>query len=162
VSPTPNALVGGPAATGVLIHRLIAELARSDGPRGPEWSAREARRVIRRWGEGGHAPVYRQAVRMRAITAAGVYFAEFARPGWRLIDALLVAGDAELDLVWQRAGRIEADELKTGRFADAELAAARAQAARQTVAGRSLFGDAFAGVRVVPLSSPGQAFWVAA
>jgi hypothetical protein len=146
----------------VLIHRLIAELARRHGPLSPQRTAREARRVIRGWGEGGHAPVYRQAIRMRAITAAAVYFAEFARPGWRLIDALLIAGDAELDLVWQRAGRIEADELKTGRFAGAELAAARTQAARQALAGRSLFGDAFAGVRVVPLTSPEQAFWVAA
>jgi hypothetical protein len=162
VSPTPDALVGGPSATGVLIHRLIAELARRHGPPSPQWTAREARRVIGEWGEGGHAPVYRQAIRMRAITAAAVYFAEFARPGWRLIAALLIVGDAELDLVWQRAGRIEADELKTGRFAAAELAAARAQAARQALAGRGMFGESFAGVRVVPLTSPEQAFWVAA
>jgi hypothetical protein len=162
VSTTPDVVVGGPSATGVLIHRLVAELARGSGPRGPEWSVREARRLIKEWGEGGHAPVYRQAVRMRAITAVGVYFAEFARPGWRLIGALLIAGDAEFDLVWRHAGRIEADELKTGRFGDAEVAAARVQATRQVAAGRSFFGRAFAGVRVVSLSSPEQAFWVGA
>ncbi len=97
---------------------------------------------------------------MRVITAAGVYFAEFSRPGWRLIRSLLVAGEAELDLVWQRAGRIEVDELKTGRFTSGEIARARAQAEGQTIAARKLFGESFAGVRVVPLTAPERSFWV--
>ncbi len=152
-------MVGGPSATGVLIHRLIAELAQRHGSLTPERTVREARRTLSRW-EGGHAPVYRQAIRMRVITAAGVYFAEFSRPGWRLIRSLLVAGEAELDLVWQRAGRIEVDELKTGRFTSGEIASARVQAQGQTIAARKLFGESFAGVRVVPLTAPERVFWV--
>jgi len=161
VSTTPDILVGGPSATGMLVHRLIAELARRHGSLSPELTAREARKLLARW-EGGRAVVYRQAIRMRAITAAAGYFAEFSRPGWRLIDSLLVAGEAELDLVWQRAERIEVDELKTGRFGAGELARARVQAEGQAIAARQLFGESFAGVRVVPLTAPERAFWVGA
>ena len=122
--------MGGPSATGMLVHRLIAELYAVTGSLSPELTAREACKLLARW-EGGRAVVYRQAIRMRAITAAAVYFAEFSRPGWRLIDSLLVAGEAELDLVWQRAERIEVDELKTGRFS--ALASSRGPECRPKV-----------------------------
>jgi hypothetical protein len=142
-----------------MIHELVAELARTRDSLDRDHAVGEARRVLRRW-EGDRALVYRQAVRMRVITAACVYFGEFSRRGWRLLGAQAIVGGSEFDLIWQRGERLEADELKTGRFGEAEQAAARVQAERQALAGRAFYGSGFAGVRVVSLSAPAQSFWV--
>lgn len=105
------------------------------------------------------SPTYRQANRQRVATAAAMYFARFPRNGWRFVGSEVNCGSVRLDLVWERNGSFEADEVKTGLTTP--LVWARLvwlQVEEQWWAGLDHFGPTFERVRAVMLSVPQQSF----
>lgn len=85
-------------------------------------------------------------------TAAAAYFHWFSPHGWNFIGAEVIRHGVAFDLVWERDGRVLADELKSGLGSlgpgDQEL---RAQLESQAEAGFAEWGESFAGVRAVLL-----------
>jgi hypothetical protein len=111
----------------------------------------------------GLAPGHRQALLSFLVPMAGSYLTHFARPGWRFAGSEVVVGGVALDLLWERAGRLQADEVKScasTTLAWRERAAPQAHA--QACAARAHYGRAFEGVRVVALAVADAGFWVAA
>ena len=143
---------------GELAHALIAGLL-ADGERAPE-AARISAAAARLPGLADVGS-YRLAVRQRVLTSAAVYFRLFAPPAeWVFEGSELRGPRAQFDLVWRSAEGVIVDELKTGRSATRrEIAAVREQAARETLAGSMVFGEAFLGVRLVSLGAPRTSFF---
>ena len=143
---------------GALAHALSAGLL-ADGERAPSpalISASAARLP-------GLAEVgsYRMAVCQRVLTSAALYFRLFMPTAeWAFHGAELRGLSARFDLVWRSADGVIVDELKTGRVATRrDVAALRAQVAREILAGAAVFGEDFLGVRVVSLGAPRTSFF---
>jgi hypothetical protein len=150
-------LVWAPTVRGTLCHRLIAELCER---RVSDRHAIEpyARALLPK----GLAPVHRQALLSFLVPMAACYLTRFARSGWRFAGSEVLVGGVALDLLWERDGRLEADEVKSSASEPTLfLPAAEAQARAQAQAAREYFGVSFAGVRVVALAV-GESVWVAA
>jgi hypothetical protein len=102
---------------------------------------------------------------IRAEGAAMLYLTRFAPvPSCEFVGAEAPVEGGQVDLVWRHAdGGVFFDELKTNRVrVDAQPNGMFAeQSSRYACAGRSLFGDAFAGVRIVPVLYPSRALFVA-
>lgn len=150
-------LVWAPEVRGVLCHRLIAELCAREITEPHAIEALAAGLLPPRL-----AAVHRQALLSFVVPMAASYLRHFARPGWRFLGAEVIVGDVALDLLWQRGGRLEADEVKSSASQPAAWRpAAEAQALAQASAARKHFGSPFAGVRIVALALA-DAVWVAA
>jgi hypothetical protein len=146
------------SSVGTATHLLIGRLAARYGIATDE----EILRAGRKWLVAPRLAIpNRQALRAQVLSLAGVYFRGFARPGWRLIATEVVIDDVALDLVWQRAGRIEVDELKTGRLRSVDYDPLQLQVASQLSAAMGEWGTSFAGVRAVVLTRPSTSFFVA-
>jgi hypothetical protein len=100
---------------------------------------------------------HRQATRARLRTDAHIYFRHFApTAAWTLVGWEVRAGSCRLDLVWRdEAGRVWADELKTGRFTKLDQGVS-AQVERQLEGGARRWGPAFAGVRLCLFGAPNE------
>jgi hypothetical protein len=151
-------LVWAPEVRGALCHSLIAELC-----------AREITdpSAIEGFARGLLPPrlavVHRQALLSFLVPMAASYLRHFARPGWRFVGSEVIVGDVALDLLWQRAGHLEADEVKSSASqSQAFMSAAQEQALAQAHAARGHFGPEFAGVRIVALAKPPASVWVPA
>ena len=90
-----------------------------------------------------------------------LYLTRFAPvPSCEFIGAEVDVDNGQVDLVWRHAdGRVFFDELKTNRVqVDVQPTGVLAeQSSRYASAGRRRFGDAFAGVRIVPVLYPSRA-----
>jgi hypothetical protein len=94
--------------------------------------------------------VYRQAAVQRVVSALMVYFHELASPGRAFVSGEHISNDVALDLLWRLPdGTVEADEIKTGLQASANLPAIQRQCITQCEAGVEEFGESFRGVRAV-------------
>lgn len=100
-----------------------------------------------------------QSSRQRAACATSVFFTRFHRPGWTFLGAEVVLEEGRADLLWQLPdGRVVIDELKSGSIgAVVEDRRTLEQVERYRQAGVRRFGADFAGVRLLPLTSPGRA-----
>lgn len=138
-------------ADGTAIHLFVALIAGKFGASASVAQILEASVVLH---TKGLAPVYRQAIMQRVVTAASRYFTRFSPRGWRFVGSEVIVGGVALDLLWESNGYLMADEIKTGAVAlfgegDLEL-----QVAGQLQAGREEWGDAFLGVRSIRLREP--------
>lgn len=141
---------------GTATHALIAYLAERFGSPTPEQVLRIGRASLHSASLGVPS---RQALRAHVLSLAAVYFRDFARPGWRLVGSEVIADhDVAFDLLWERDGILEADELKTGRLRPVDLERLRRQAQAQLEAGMLEFGDAFAAVHAIVLARPSTSF----
>jgi hypothetical protein len=136
---------------GQLAHALIADLAPLQRPAREHIVAAVSRALRERDSAN-------PALRRRLTDAAVTYFALFAPAHARLVGAELAVGGQRLDLVWRSGSVVWADELKCA--GDQLTSAITQQCARQLSAGRSCWGAAFAGVRVIWLQPPGRALVV--
>lgn len=102
------------------------------------------------------------SVRTRCSSATAQYLARCRPQGWDLVGYEEQVGRARADLVWAGSDpwRVLIDEIKTG-VADADDPRLLGQIARLLAGGARLWGDAFVGVRVIPLASPRRA-WLTA
>jgi hypothetical protein len=149
--------VWAPEARGTFCHQLIAELCKRQITGSPAIEAAALALAPARL-----AAVHRQALLSFVVPMAASYVRHFARPGWRFLGAEVIVGDVALDLLWQRRGRLEADEVKSSASEPtAWRPAAEAQALAQAHAGREHYGSSFAGVRIVALALA-EAVWVPA
>ena len=148
------------SGVGVATHALIGHLAARFGVPTPEQVLRIGRAGL----IGARLAVpNRQAVRAQVLSRTAVYFREFARTGWRFVGReVVVDHDLALDLLWERAGVLEADEIKTGRLRPVDLEGLRRDVAAQLDAARRVYGDAFVAVRAVVLTRPETSFEVRA
>lgn len=145
---------------GTATHALIGHLAARLGTPTPE-------QVLRIGRAGLYAPNLgvpnRQALRAQVLSRAALYFREFARPGWRFVGSEMITdNEVALDLLWERHGALEADEIKTGRLRPVDLERLRLQVEAQLEAGIREFGAAFSAVRAVVLTRPSTSFVVRA
>lgn len=101
------------------------------------------------------------ACRQRVITTTGAYFARFHREGWEFLGSEVKLGTGRVDLIWRTPnGRIVIDEVKvTASGAVVDDADTIGQVRRYNDAATSTWGDAFVGVRLLPLTAPGWALW---
>lgn len=108
----------------------------------------------------GLAVTYRQAAIQRLATATASYFRLFVLDeSWQYVGSEVKAARCRYDLVFERDGCVIADELKAGRVADrTELKLTDAQIARQLIAGRAKWSEAFLGVRALFLGAPRASF----
>jgi hypothetical protein len=151
-------LVWAPEVRGTLCHRLIAELCEHKIT-DPHVIERHARALL----PGGLAPVHEQALLSFLVPMAGSYLTRSSRSGWHFEGSEVIVGEVALDLLWARAGRLQADEVKScASVAIMWRERAAAQASVQARAARAHYGAAFEGVRVVALAVPDEGFWVAA
>lgn len=143
---------------GTLTHDLIAEIAsEKGGGAGPN----EVLDVALKFDFGSYSRPTTMARKQRAITLSGVFFSRFGRPGWSFVGSEVIVGDVALDLLWEREGALEADEIKTGSSAAAEYRdEAAAQARSQAEAASECLGPAFRGVRLVLLKAPSSCLHV--
>jgi hypothetical protein len=151
-------LVWAPEVRGALCHQLIGELCAREIT-DPHAIEPHARALL----PPGLAAVHHQALLSFLVPMAGSYLTRFARPGWRLQGSEVIVGGVALDLLWERAGRLQADEVKSSVstvLGWRERAAEQARA--QAAAGRAHYGPVFEGVRVVALAVPEHGFWIAA
>jgi hypothetical protein len=145
------------SSVGSATHLLIGRLAARYGVATDD----EILRAGRAWLAAPRLAVpNRQALRAQVLTLTAVYFRAFARPGWRLANAEQILDGVALDLVWLRSGRVEVDELKTGRLRQTDYERLRRQVGAQAAAGVQEWGPAFAGVRAVVLTRPSTSFFV--
>lgn len=135
---------------GVVVHALIAEIARRLGPDpSPAAIVALARRLLF---NSRLKPVYRQSHAQFVITCSAAYFRRFAPSGWTFMDSERVCRGVAFDLLWTRRGHIFADEIKTGIYgADIGASRLQAQASAQAEAGHLEWGSSFLGVRPVAL-----------
>jgi hypothetical protein len=111
--------------------------------------------------EPGLAVTYRQSAIQRLSTATASYFRMFAPDEtWTYFGSEVKAARCRYDLVFEHEdGQVIADELKAGRVGDrVELKLADAQIARQLIAGRAKWGEAFTGIRAIFLAAPRASF----
>lgn len=143
------------AQVGVRVHRVIGSLVD-----GPIPSPLEVVAATRQWWT--HDPcggTTAASARLRCATCVSVYFQRCVpdRKMWASTGVEVRAGRAVADLVWTHTdGRVVFDELKSGApdpETDAELAD---QLMRLVEGGTELYGDKFAGVRLVPLEAPAK------
>lgn len=151
-------LVWAPEVRGILCHRLIARLCER-GISDRHAIEPYARALL----PSGLARAHQQALLSFLVPLAGVYLTRFLRPGWQFSGSEVIVGRVALDLLWERSGRQQADEIKssvsvTPGWREGAVEQARTQAA----AAREQYGRAFEGVRVVALALPHETFWVAA
>ncbi len=99
--------------------------------------------------------------RQRAACAVASYFSRFFREEWQFVGAELGLDTGRVDLGWQTpTGQFVLDELKMGGLGDVvDDAATIAQVARYAEAAHARWGEQFAGVRLLPLTSPGRALF---
>jgi hypothetical protein len=151
-------LVWAPEVRGTLCHRLIAELCALEIV-DPHAIEPHARALLPR----GLASVHHLALLSFLVPMASCYVTRFARAGWQFAGSEVIVGGVALDLLWERAGRLQADEVKScASVAMAWQERAARQARAQARAARAHYGRAFEGVRVVALAVPDAGFWVAA
>lgn len=147
-----------PEQIGTLTHELIAAIARRYGG-AP--SPADVLELASKFDFGRFSSPIRMARRQRAVTLAGAFFSYFGRPGWSVVGSEVVVGEVALDLLWEKAGALEADEVKTGsRAAAGYLNEAKAQAQGQAEVARQYLGEAFRGVRLVLLKAPSTSLTV--
>jgi hypothetical protein len=111
--------------------------------------------------EPGLPVTYRQSAIQRLSTATASYFRMFALDEtWAYVGSEVKAARCRYDLVFENEdGEVIADELKAGRVGDrVELKLADAQIARQLIAGRAKWGEAFTGIRAIFLAAPRASF----
>jgi len=145
---------------GVATDALIGHLAARFGVLTPEQVLRIGRAAL--VGPRLALP-NRQAMRAQVLSRTAVYFREFARTGWRFAGREVIVGHAvALDLLWERAGVLEADAIETGRLRPADVERLRRQVEGQLYAGKRAYGDSFAAVRAVVLTRPQTSFEVRA
>jgi hypothetical protein len=154
--PSHGGQTGGPfdgRRTGLLAHQAIAGLL-ADGIRQPTTEQLLSTAALV---SAEPAVIYRQNAVQRLVTASAVYFRLFAPPAAvALVGTEVRIRGACFDVVWElRDGSIGADEIKTGRVANA---VARdefmAQTLRQARAGQRRWGTRFRCVRCLLLGEP--------
>ena len=103
--------------------------------------------------------VLNHSSRQRAACGVSTYFVRFHRTAWKFVGAEVSLGNGRVDLVWQLpSDRFVIDELKTSANGEAlEDRVTLEQIERYRRAGQQQWGGAFAGVRLLPLVSPGRA-----
>ena len=102
--------------------------------------------------------VLNHSSRQRAACAVSSYFFRFHRPTWSFVGAEVGLGSGRVDLVWKLpSGSYVIDELKTGALGDAiEDRHTLEQIGRYRAAATKQWGERFAGVRLLALTSPGR------
>lgn len=137
---------GVPATAGTIAHAVIAELL-TTGPTN-DGNIDAADRLVRDACHSLGRSLNAKRIRALALTSVCKYLSLLRPTMAEFIGAEVVLNTGRADLVWLLAdGDVFIDEIKTARFLDAE--AAVAQAARYATAGVDMFGDGFAGVRVI-------------
>lgn len=97
----------------------------------------------------------RRAVAAEAVSLARTYLVTCAPAApWALLGVEFDTGAGPVDVAWQDLdGRVFFDEIKTSRITGGQVAPSwMQQVHRYSKAGRSQFGDAFVGTRLLPLS----------
>lgn len=138
-------------ADGTAIHAFIAYVAGKFGAAASVAQIVEASAVLH---TKGLAPVYRQSIKQRVVTATSRYFTRLSPQGWQFMGSEWMVGGVALDLLWKRGSLLIADEVKTGAvalFSEEEL---KRQVAGQLEAGRREWGKNFLGVRAIRLREP--------
>lgn len=152
---------GRPSADeiGVIVHRVIGELLSTGVTHpGPEQVLAVTRSDLI-----ARAPVYRQAVRQQVLTKVAAYFGGFPLPlGARIAGTEVAVPGGVLDLLLEkRDGRLWSDEIKSGRAVSVqEVTETHAQVERHLAGAREIYGDRFAGVRVVVLTRPSSSYFL--
>ncbi len=140
------------------VHALIAAMVPEGRPGSRQiWLATAAMFKAKPMAHNG-------SCRQRAATGLGVYFGDYYRPEWDFIGAEVDLGTGRVDLVWRTStdDRIVIDEVKMAGSADVvDDQGTVAQVERYNAAAVGLFGDRFAGVRLLPLAAPGRGLWCA-
>lgn len=141
---------------GQRVHALIAAFLRAD--RVPE--PREVWVAAARVFDASPLP-QNAACKQRAACATSAYFGIFHRADWSFTGAEADLGSGRVDLVWMTPdGLVVIDEVKMAGFANqVDDRATVDQVDRYRAAAAELFGDRFAGVRLLPLAAPGRALW---
>ena len=136
---------------GQLTHAAIGDLVAHNHRGGADVVAAVTRTLT-------HHDSANPALRRRLTAAVSSYAKEFAPRGATLIGAELTVGGQRLDLVWRASHVVWADELKSA--GDRLTVETARQCARQVKAARAHWSDAFFGVRIVWLQTPGRQLWV--
>jgi len=154
--PTVAELVKG-ERLGVSVHALVGECLH-DGLRHPspvELLTRAGRHAL----TVDSRNVHRQAAKQALLTTAAVYFRWFTPPDeWEFLGTEVKAGGCRFDLVWQTAGQVVVDEIKSGAMAVPGRGGFEPQVARLIKGGATKYGDAFVGVRVIILAAPALSY----
>lgn len=143
-------LGGEETESGRRVHRLVAAAleAERDGERFDVIAATRTMFGASPLGAGAT-----HALRFRCSSAVNVYLLRCRPAGWRLVGTEVPVPGAVADVVWSDGTRVVIDEVKFGspRASDTRVADQLARLAR---GGVERWGAPFAGVRLVPLSSP--------
>ena len=148
--PRDGHLLEGPRF-GQLMHAAIGDLMARNATGGADVVAAVTRTLERNDSAN-------PALRRRLTAAVSSYAREFAPRGATLIGAELTVRGQRLDLVWRSAHVVWVDELKSA--GDRLTVATARQCARQVKAARAHWSDAFVGIRIVWLQTPGRELWV--
>jgi hypothetical protein len=142
---------------GVSVHVLVGECLQ-DGLRHPspaELIARAGRHAV----TVDSRAVHRQAAKQAVVTTAAIYFRWFTPPeAWEFIGTEVKAHGCRFDLVWQAAGLIVVDEIKSGAAAVPGRDGFEPQVAGLVRGGETKYEDAFVGVRVILLAAPALSY----
>lgn len=159
-SPNPGGEGTIEAQVGRAIHAVVATLL-EDGllhPTLPELYGAVGRHI----GDRRFLSA-RSSFHDAVLAGAATYFRFFAPAGhWLLVGTELELGDSRADIVWRpQPGNYLVDELKsTAPTSLTPRDATTDQLARQLAGGRTNFGDAFAGIRLLALSAPRRSLFV--
>lgn len=142
---------------GVSVHALVGECLQ-DGLRHPtpvELLTRAGRYAL----TVDSRNVHRQAAKQALLTTAAVYFRWFTPPDeWGFLGTEITARGCRFDLVWQTAGQVVVDEIKSGAMGVPGRGGFEPQVARLIQGGATKYGDAFVGVRVIILAAPALSY----
>jgi len=143
--------------TGTITHQLISLCLNTFGPQPTPEQVLDSAGAISISG----SIVHRQVLRMNSVTLAATYFREFVLGEAEFLGSEVWVGHVPVDLVWNRAGMIFIDEIKTGRTpAGVGIEAVEAQVREQWSCGSEEFGRAFGGVRAILLERVNASFHI--
>ena len=142
------------ALAGRRIHELLPTVAGSGA--GPSDAVAAARKQARDLMETGTVMA---GVRTRVSNGLSSYLRNFDPVGWTLLGHEMPLGGGVADLVWKTPAGIIVDEVKSGTLNPSDRGLT-AQIGRFVDGGLGRWGEDFAGVRVLPLTTPRTAVFV--
>ncbi|MCD4532505.1 PD-(D/E)XK nuclease family protein [Nocardioides sp. cx-169] len=140
------------ADLGTLTHLAIARLAESGTPTLAQQAGVIATLL------DGVRPIEKRAHRQNLRAAVMSYFSRLALPPqWQLLGAETPLGRGRVDLAWRDdEGRILLDEVKTGHHRRLATSTVQMQVHEYIASGRTRWGDAFLGCRLLSTHDPGS------
>lgn len=142
------------ALAGRRIHEMLHTVAGRGA--GPSDALAAARQQAAGLGETGTVAA---GVRTRVANGLAAYLRCFDVEGWVLLGWEVPLGGGFADLVWKTPFGVVIDEVKSGALDPFDRRLLN-QVDRYVTAGLGRWGDDFAGVRVLPLTTPRKAMFV--